>query len=77
MSDQITEDELTTMSPHEIVEARDAGRLNQILGLPVRDIPADGQLTQENLDQMTPTEIVQARDAGRLDRLLSLPDDAA
>lgn len=77
MSDQITEDELKTMSPHEIVEARNAGRLNQILGLPVRDIPAEGQLTQEHLAQMTPAEIVEARDAGRLNRLLGLPDDGA
>ncbi|GAA2901913.1 hypothetical protein [Streptomyces mexicanus] len=77
MNDQITEDELKTMDPHAIVEARDAGRLNQILGLPVRDIPTEGQLTQEHLDRMTPTEIVEAREAGRLNRVLGLPDDTA
>ncbi len=77
MSDQITEAQLKTMSPHEIVKAQEEGRLDAILGRPVRDIPREGQLSGEHLQQMTPTEIVQAHDAGRLDQLLGSPDDAA
>ncbi|MGW0293290.1 hypothetical protein [Streptomyces tuirus] len=81
MSDQLTEADLKRLSAqgkhHEIVEAREEGRLNAVLGLPVRNIPTDGQLTSEHVAQMTPTEIAQAHDAGRLNQLLGTDDDAA
>ncbi|MFE6521887.1 hypothetical protein [Streptomyces sp. NPDC057794] len=70
MSDQITEAQLKTMSPHQIVQAQEEGRLDALLGRPVHDIPAEGQLTEDHLKHMTPHEIVAAQEAGRLDQLL-------
>ncbi|QIJ62224.1 hypothetical protein [Streptomyces sp. JB150] len=81
MNDQLTEADLKRLAAqgkhHEIVQAQQEGRLNAVLGLPVRDIPREGQLTSEHLAKMTPAEIVEAHDAGRLNQLLGAPDDAA
>lgn len=70
MSEQITDDQLKAMSPHDIVKAQEQGRLDQLLGRPVPDIPTEGQLTAEHLQHMTPQQIVQAQQDGRLDQLL-------
>ncbi|WP_406470140.1 hypothetical protein OH738_29410 [Streptomyces hirsutus] len=70
MNEQITEEQLKTMTPHQIVQAQEEGRLDAVLGRPMYDIPAEGQLSEEHLTHMTPHQIVEARDAGRLDELL-------
>ncbi|WP_415947745.1 hypothetical protein [Streptomyces sp. KLOTTS4A1] len=74
MNEQITEVQLKTMSPHEIVQAQQEGRLDALLGRPVHDIPTEGQLGREHLQHMTPHQIVQAQGDGRLDQLLNGTD---
>lgn len=66
MSEQLKRAELAQMSAQEIVQAKAEGRLNEALGLPVRDIPAEGQLSRQHLADMSPAEIVAAKSAGRL-----------
>lgn len=70
MSEQITAEQLKTMSPHDIVKAQEEGKLNTLLGLPVHDVPTEGQLSSEHLQHMNPQQIVQAQQDGRLDQLL-------
>lgn len=71
MSEQLTIDDLKAMTPEEIVLAKAAGELNDLLGIATPDIPAEGQLTREHIQHMTPEQIVEARAAGRFDDLLS------
>lgn len=70
---QLTEDDLKTMSPDEIVKAQDEGRCADLLGQPV--IPATGQLTDKHVTAMKQLAnghelISDAYEAGRLDQLL-------
>jgi len=66
--------DLAAMSPEAIVEARLAGQLDAVLGVPPRDVAdrlRDGaQLTRADLAGMSPDEINEARAAGALDDLL-------
>jgi hypothetical protein len=66
---QLTEADLTSMTPEAIEDARAAGRLRRLLG-GAEPVPATGQLTAEHTAVMSPEEIVAAQDAGRLDVLL-------
>ncbi|MES9804978.1 hypothetical protein [Streptomyces cinereoruber] len=67
---QVTDEQLKTMSPHDIVQAQEDGRLDQLLGRPVHDIPTEGQLERHHLQHMTPQQIVDAQEAGRLADIL-------
>lgn len=71
---QLTQDDLTSMSAQQIVEAQHAGQLNQLLGVPESAVPTEGQLERHHLKHMTPQQIVDAQDAGRLDTLLASED---
>jgi ABC-type hemin transport system substrate-binding protein len=65
---QLSRDDLKTMQPDAIIAAKDAGRLNELMGIPVRHTPADpGNLTRADLKHMSPAEILDARKAGKLD----------
>lgn len=66
---QLNREDLNSMSPPEIVQARSEGRLNQVLGRPV-PVPTEGQLSRTDLVGMSPAAIVQAKAEGRLNALL-------
>jgi hypothetical protein len=63
---QLGESDLSRMTPQQIVAAREAGQLHQLMtGEAPPDIPAEGQLTVEHLGLMTPKQIVDAYESGR------------
>ncbi|HEY9475961.1 MAG TPA: hypothetical protein VIS06_19185 [Mycobacteriales bacterium] len=65
---QVTTDGLT---PEQIVEELEAGRLQYLLsGKVPATVPAEGQLTTEHLATMTPAQRVEAYEAGRFDDIL-------
>jgi hypothetical protein len=66
---QLKREDLKTMTPEQIVDARIDGRLNTLLGRPLPRDP-DASLTVDDLKSMTPAEIVAARKAGDLNHLL-------
>lgn len=69
VSDQLTQEDLKTMTPAEIVEAHDTGKLNKLLGRPVRaELPTFP--SRADLKRMKPEEINQAHREGRLNHLL-------
>lgn len=74
MQPQYETGDLAAMRPEAIVEAKIAGQLDRILGVPPRPVAdrlRDGdQLTRDDLKTMTHDEINDARAAGRLDALL-------
>lgn len=73
--EQLTDADLKNMTAQQIVQAREDGKLNQLLGIPVPgDVPDTGQLTREHLQHMTPQQIVDAQQASRLDQLLASDD---
>jgi len=71
---QLTEHDLQGMSAEEIVQAREAGQLNELLGMPapappfsaVDDEGKPRAITEEDLVTMSPEAIVKARRAGQL-----------
>lgn len=70
---QLTEDDLKTMSPEQIVVAQDQGRCADLLGQPV--IPSTGQLTAAHMEAMGNLAnghelITEAYEQGRFDTLL-------
>jgi hypothetical protein len=74
---QLTEDDVRNMSPEAIVASRNAGQLNEYLGVPVQPppfAPVDEQgqpraITTDDLAQMTLEQIVTAHRAGQLRHL--------
>lgn len=68
MSEQITQEELNSMSSDEIHQAYKEGRLATLLGGKVNDADL---YTQAWVDQASPAEIAKATREGRLDGLLS------
>jgi hypothetical protein len=66
---QISREALAGMRPDAIATATREGRLNAVLGRPMRSQEA-GQLTRADLAAMTPAAISQAKAEGRLDHLL-------
>lgn len=74
IAEQYEVGDLAAMKPDEIVEAKLAGHLDRILGVPPRAVAdrlASGdQLTRDDLRAMSPDEVLEAKAAGRLDALL-------
>jgi hypothetical protein len=63
---QLSDADLKGMTAKQIVAAREAGQLYQLMtGETPPDIPAEGQLTAEHLALMTPQQIVDAYESGR------------
>ncbi len=64
--------ELKTMTPTEILAARDRGELSELLGQkkPTKAPAESGQLTREDLASMSPEQVLEARDRGDLNHLL-------
>jgi hypothetical protein len=75
MTDQLTNADLSTMNPAQIVEALREGRCHQLLTGKTPDWrydpSGDTQLGERQLEQMTPSQIVEARKAGRFGDLLA------
>jgi hypothetical protein len=70
---QLAADDLKAMTPEQIVEAYQGGRMQTLLSggrAPRVEVPADGQMDAEHLQSMTPDQIVEAHAAGRFDNLL-------
>lgn len=75
---QLTEDDLKTMTPEQIVKAQDEGRCADLLGQPA--IPATGQLTDKHVTAMKQMAnghelIAQAHEQGRFNQLLGITED--
>ena len=73
---QLTREDLRTMSPTAILEAKTAGRLETILGrepssAPRAELGDSVQLTREDLKTMKPDEILKAKEAGQLRDLVN------
>jgi hypothetical protein len=62
---QLTDEDLKTMTPEQIVTADADGRLNHLMGRPL-PVPADGPLGVHHLARMSPEQVVAAQKAGRL-----------
>lgn len=87
---QLTRADLENMTPAQIVQAREDGRLRRILApvpsgelagpeLRIRQLENDGitQLTRADLKTMSTRQITEARREGRLTRILTTPNDTA
>ncbi|CAN5212723.1 hypothetical protein BH09ACT6_BH09ACT6_05850 [soil metagenome] len=61
---------LGTATAAERRDAREAGELNTLLGMPAPYEPSGRQFTREDLEQMTRKERTAALTAGELDELL-------
>lgn len=73
---QVTEDEFKRMSPQQIWEAHQTGRLKAIATGQDPTAPPPwppGQVTEAELKTMEPRTIVDALEAGRLNALLGKP----
>jgi hypothetical protein len=68
---QLTAEDLETMSTAEVTAAAKAGQLRDLREDP--RIPATGALNERHLAIMAPEDIEAARKAGRLDALLGKP----
>ncbi|MFE6965682.1 hypothetical protein ACFVAJ_11225 [Agromyces sp. NPDC057679] len=69
MTEQVTHEDLKSMTPMQIAAALDAGSLDELLGRPRRE-PIPTFPTEADLARMTPEEINQALREGRLNHLL-------
>lgn len=72
MSIQRDETWLKTATPEQIVNAQDAGELDDLTGR--SRYPSTGQLQPEHLGKMSADEIRQAYQSGRLTHVLGTTD---
>ncbi|HJW75019.1 MAG TPA: hypothetical protein VJ787_05035 [Thermoleophilia bacterium] len=74
---QLTKDDLKGMSSEAIIQARDDGRLRDLLtstgtAAPATEKVPEGQLTRAEMLKLTPAQRVQAREDGKLDHMLGI-----
>jgi len=76
--DQLTREQLKDMTPDQIVAAKAAGRLDDLLGTTTWRPPDAGcAITREYLRTLTPEQTIELDRLGRLDQLLgrTIPTD--
>ena len=79
---QLTRAQLSELTPAEILRAKEAGQLRDLLQGPAKADPVEipspdsgsiNQITREQIKAMSPDQILAAREAGQLASLLGQP----